>query len=54
MRKIIDGSLIAVCVLTILDTDYGNFRLMDGLVFGCMALAIISSALYIAKRRKVG
>jgi hypothetical protein len=53
MRKIIDGALIALCVLTLVDTDFSHVTALNIAVFICMGIALISSAaLRVKKKRK--
>lgn len=53
MRKILDGTLAALCILTVVNTDYASFGVIDGLLFTCMGIAVISGvALFAVSRRK--
>ena len=53
MRKAIDACFVALCLLTIANTDYSGFGALDVAVFACMGLGIASAAiLFFVQRRK--
>ncbi|MCL2811786.1 MAG: hypothetical protein FWD25_07845 [Clostridia bacterium] len=43
MRWLIDLLLVVICALTIVNTNYQLFSLMDGVIFGCIGLAIVAA-----------
>lgn len=51
----INGTLAIMCVLTALNTDFSDFKLIDGLLFACMGMAVISTiSLHVLRKRKDG
>jgi uncharacterized membrane protein YbhN (UPF0104 family) len=54
MRKIIDGSVIVLCLLTVVNTDYSRFDWLDIVVFACMGIALVSVAAYAIMSRRKG
>ena len=52
-RTVIDLMLVALCALTVINTNYSLFSLLDGIIFGCIGLALIAAViLRVATRKK--
>jgi|GEM_PF-2793497 len=43
MRTLIDLLLMALCALTVINTNYSLFSLVDGIIFGCIGLALVAA-----------
>jgi len=52
MRKIFDGSVLALCVLTIINTDYTSISALDIAVFACMGIAVAAVSINAIMQRR--
>jgi hypothetical protein len=52
MRKIIDGSFVALGLLTLAGTDYADLSVWDIAVFACLTVAAVSTIILVITQGK--